>query len=112
MEREPIMPEKIKTSGKEILAGIFRKAMELQANEIEMEYKDGYEELFAFHNGFGAGIGRFKSNSEEAEMLQKYLYAAKKPMTFIDDFDKFQFTVKIYESFGEDCFRIRFKKIA
>lgn len=97
--------------GRKVLAGIFRKALELNSNEIEIEYKNGYEEIFAYRNNFGAGIGNLKSNTEEAEMLRSLLYGAQKTTTIVDNADKFQFSVKIEEDFGEDTFHIRFKKV-
>jgi hypothetical protein len=90
---------------------IFRKALELNSTEIEIEYKDGCEEIFAYRNNFGAGIGNLKSSSEEAKMLRIFLYGAKKATTVVDSTDKFQFSVKIQEDFGEDTFHIRFKKV-
>jgi hypothetical protein len=98
-------------TGEKILAEVFRKALELNSTEIEIEYKDGYEEIFACRDNFGGGIGELKSDSEEAEMLRSFLYGAKRATTFVDGSDKFQFSVRIEEDFGEDTFHIQFKKV-
>lgn len=98
-------------TGEKVLAGIFRKALELNSTRIEIEYEDGCEEIFAYHNNFGVGIGSLKSNSEEAKMLRSFLYGAKKATTIVDSADEFHFSVKIHEDFGEDTFCICFKKV-
>ena len=47
--------------GEEVLGGIIRKAIAFGAEEIEIDYKDGYEEVLAMNNWVGAGIGKIKS---------------------------------------------------
>ena len=63
--------------GEIVLAGLIGKAIEFRADEIEIQYKDGYEEVFAMRNCLGAGIGRIKSDSEEALALRQLLYKVK-----------------------------------
>jgi hypothetical protein len=52
-----------------VLAGLISKAIEFRADEIEIEYKDGYEEVFAMRDCLGTGVGRIESDSEEARAL-------------------------------------------
>jgi len=105
------MTTKNRITGEKVLAGLFKKALELNSTEIEIEYRNGYEEIFAYRNSFGAGIGNLKSSSEEAKMLRSFLYEVKKTTNIEDSAGKFQFSVKIQEDFGEDKFHIRFKKV-
>ncbi len=97
------------TSIEKTLLGLFRKALEFQAAEVRIEYKDGNEEIFAVQKSFRTEIGRLKS--EESCLFRKYLHIAKKPMIIGNDSDKYQFTVEVYKSFGEDAFRIRFERV-
>jgi len=60
--------------GEEVLGGIIRKAIAFGAEEIEIDYKDGYEEVLAMNNWVGAGIGKLKSDSEEALALRELLH--------------------------------------
>src|SRR4030043_58811 len=64
--------------GEDFLAGILSRAIELRGDEIEIEYKDGYEEIFAIHNCLGRGIGRIESDSEEARSLRQLLHKVEK----------------------------------
>jgi len=70
MERTAMTLRKI-VKGEDVLAGLISKAIEFRADEIEIEYKDGYEEVFAMNNWVGGGIGKIKSGSEEALALRQ-----------------------------------------
>src|SRR5438046_2218898 len=43
------------------------------ARQLEVEYKDGYEELSAIAGDFGFGIGRLRSTSQAAATLRHEL---------------------------------------
>jgi hypothetical protein len=76
-----------------------------------IEYKDGYEEIFAIHSCFGRGIGRIKSDSEEARALRRLLCKVKGKTKIRVGTDDYQIRVDIHESFGEDAFGISLKRI-
>ena len=49
-------------------------AIRLGAEQLEVEYKDGYEEFSAMAGDFGFGIGRLRSTSQDAATLWHELY--------------------------------------
>lgn len=56
-----------------ILDRFAKQAAELGADSLEVEYKDGQEEVFAVRGAFGFGIGRFRSGSSKAAQLRREL---------------------------------------
>ena len=58
-----------------ILEPLLAKAIGLGADQLEVEYKDGSEEVFAMKSGVGLGIASFRSSSPEAKSLRNELYA-------------------------------------
>lgn len=97
--------------GEDFLAGILSRAIELRGDEIEIEYNDGYEEIFAIHNCFGTGIGRIESDSEEARSLRQLLHKVEGKTKIRVGADDYQIRVDIHDSFGEDAFRVSFKRL-
>jgi hypothetical protein len=47
-----------------ILEKFAAEAVRLGAEQLEVEYKDGYEEVLAIAGDFGFGIGRLRSTSQ------------------------------------------------
>ncbi|MBU1209141.1 MAG: hypothetical protein KKH04_19810 [Proteobacteria bacterium] len=93
-----------------VLAGLISKAIEFRADEIEIEYKDGYEEVFAMRDWLGISVGKIESGSEEARALRQLLHKVK-GKTKIRDGEDYQIRVAIHESFGEDAFRLSFRRL-
>ena len=60
------------------LFDLILKAIEMGASGLEIEYKDGYEEISAMSDNMGFGIGRLESSSEEATLLRDELYSIRK----------------------------------
>ena len=54
------------------------QAIRLGADHLEIEYKDGCEEVFAMKSGFGWGIASIRSSNPEAKSLRSELYALAK----------------------------------
>jgi len=81
------------------------------ADALEVEYKDGCEEVVAMRGPIGFGIASFRSTSAKAEVLRRSLYELMKRRTTITaggiDYDV---RVRVYDSFGEDAFRVEFKR--
>ncbi len=84
------------------------KAIKMGVNELEIEYKDGCEEVFAMKHGMGVGIASLKSGSEEAALLRNELYeiSERKEKRIRVGSTEYKLKVKIFNSFGEDAFRV------
>jgi len=61
-----------------VLIALVERAIEAGASEMEVEYKDGWEEIYAVGSGIGVGIARLDATSAEARALRKELYAIPK----------------------------------
>ena len=53
----------------DILEGLATEAIGFAANTLEVEYKDGFEEVLASSGPIGFCIARFESSSQEAVRL-------------------------------------------
>lgn len=82
------------------------------ADFLEVEYKDGYEDVIAVKGDLGLGIARFRSSSPEAVTLRKELHRiAKSKHRVAVDGSQYELRGSIYESFGEDAFRVRLRRV-
>ncbi len=63
---------------KGIVEELASEAIRLGADMLEVEYKDGYEEVFALKGSVGYGIARLPSSSGEAASLRDELYGITK----------------------------------
>jgi hypothetical protein len=57
-----------------ILEELAAEAIRLGAEQLEVEYKDGYQELSAIAGDFSFGIDRLRSTSQAAATLRHELY--------------------------------------
>ena len=95
-----------------ILEPLLAKAIGLSADQLEVEYKDGPEEVFAMKSGVGLGIANFRSSSPEAKSLRNELYAlAKKRQHAKIDEHTYELRARIFDSFGEDAFRVELRRL-
>jgi hypothetical protein len=94
-----------------ILEKIASKIIRSGGNAVEVEYKDGYEEIFPMSGPVGASIGfRLRSSSKEAKSLRADLYnIAKKSKRITVDGREYELRCQVHDSFGEDAFRLRWK---
>ena len=91
----------------DILTSIVVQVLAAGATEFEVEYKDGQEEVCVMRGPIGFGIASLKSASEEAKELRAQLYAIKKKRRKIEiDGVDHCLGVEIFDSFGEDAFRV------
>ncbi len=82
------------------------------ADLLDVEYKDGYEEVVAAKDGVGHGIARFRSSSPEAVTLREELHRiAKRKQRVTVDGSQYELRGSIYESFGEDAFRVQLRRV-
>jgi hypothetical protein len=95
---------------KSILLELVEKAIEAGASEMEIEYKDGREQVFAVAQGIGIGIASLDSKSGEARLLRQELYgmAKKRKMIRLPGVE-YVLRVQVFDSFGEDAFHIIIK---
>jgi hypothetical protein len=92
----------------DVLAGVVSGVLHGGATEFEVEYKDGQEEICVMNGPLGCGIGALPSGSDEAKELRQQLYALKnKPGKIFYHGMEYVLRVKIWDSFGEDAFRVK-----
>jgi len=88
------------------------QAIRLGADHLEVEYKDGCEEVCAMKLGIGWGIAGIPSSSPEAKSLRSELYAlAKKKQRVKIDEQMYELRARIFDSFGEDAFRVELRRV-
>lgn len=95
----------------DVLLELVARAIKVGADDMEIEYKNGREEVFAVSSGIGVGIASLDSKSEEARLLREELYAiARKKRVVRISGCKYTVRVQIFDSFGEDAFRVTIKR--
>ncbi len=100
---------------KSALRELVLEAVRVGADFIEMEYKDGYEEICFMKGGpeFGSGSGfTLKSSSTRAKALRDEFWALrrKKPRVTVGGV-QYRLSVSAYESFGEMAFRAELQRV-
>lgn len=91
-----------------VLEGLVMQAVAYGADSLDIEYKDGYEEVSAMKGSFGFGIASLPSASEEATGLRRQLRSiGRRGRTIRTPAGDFRVTVSSYESFGEMAYRVR-----
>ena len=84
------------------------KAIELGADSIEIEYRYGKEEITAFKDCMGFGLGAIDSEYSEALTEELKQLKRKKLVKVVEDTYRLSFSE--YESFGECVYRLHWKK--
>ena len=93
---------------KTLLEDLCAHALSCGGESIEVEYKDGREWVFARKGETAFGTANFASSSRDAKELRENLYAAqKKPVRTAIGGQVWILKVGVYDSFGEDAFRVR-----
>ncbi len=92
----------------DILTRIVSEVLTAGATEFEVEYKDGNEEICMMHGPVGFGIASLPAASDEARQLRAQLYGLKnkKRAKLKVDGMEYRLHVEIFDSFGEDAFRV------
>lgn len=93
-----------------IIPKLIKEAIEKGVNEIAVEYKDGFEEIFIVKSDLMIGIKSYEADSENAINLRKELYFLRKRKTLKIDNTKYNIKIIIFDSFGEDAFRLLFER--
>ena len=99
------------TENNDILLELVAKTLAVGAYEMQVEYEDRKEHVFAFQEGVGFGIASLDASSEEGRALRKALYQSRRKQKIVTiEGVKYRLRARIYESFGEDVFRVTIKK--
>jgi hypothetical protein len=98
---------------KSVVEQLASEAIRPGADAVEVEYKDGYEEVFAVKAGVGYGIARFRSSTPVAASLRNELRAAtrRRRRITVGDID-YELRVHVHESFGEEAFHVELRRRA
>jgi hypothetical protein len=95
-----------------ILGEFAAEAIRLGAERLEVEYKDGYEEVLAIVGEFGFGVGRLSSTSQDAALLRHELYqCTRRRRQIVVDGDTYELRGQTYDSFGEVAHRVRLHRV-
>lgn len=95
-----------------ILEQLAAEAVRRGFDTLEIEYKDGFEEVFGLKDGVGFGIARFKSAGPEGGTLRDELYrTTKKPRRITLGNSEFLLRGRVWDSFGEDAFRVTLRRV-
>lgn len=91
----------------QVLRDLIAKALNLGAVELEVEYKDGKEEVAAMKGPLGFGVASLDSSSPEAEALREELCEIEERSRIVSvDGRECGLRVETYDSFGETAFRL------
>ena len=95
-----------------IVERLATETIRVGADRLEVEYKDGYEEVVVARGGVGFGIARFASSSPEALALRDELRRLVKRRLRIEIGGvQYELRGSVYESFGEDAFRVSLRRV-
>jgi len=96
-----------------LLEQLAREALDLGADALEVEYRDGHEEVVAYIGALGREIARLRSGTPQASALRQDLYATKRRLLrFNARGQEYGLRAEVYENFGEDAFRVELRALA
>lgn len=94
-------------SGHNTIIELVERALEIGADQLDIEYNGGVEEVAAFQGNVGVGIANLEASSREAEALREQLYAlARKGRTVVVKGVRYRLRASEYDSFGETAYRV------
>jgi hypothetical protein len=95
-----------------IVEPLAAEAIRLGADQLDVEYKAGYEEVFAVKSGVGQEITRFRSSSPEAASLRDELHSlTKRKRRMVVNDSTYELRGRVYDSFGEDAFCVDWRRV-
>jgi hypothetical protein len=96
-----------------VLEQLAREALDLGADTLEVEYRDGHDEVVAYSGALGREIARLRSGTPQASALRQDLYATKRRLLrFTAQGQEYGLRAEVYENFGEDAFRVELRPLA
>lgn len=112
-KRRPLNVKEPNPDLKSILLTLVAQAISFGADELDIEYKDGYEEICAMKNGIGFGIASLESSGKDSCDLREDLRViGRKGKRIVVEGKAFQLKVASYDSFGETAYCVKIKKAA
>jgi len=82
------------------------------AKTLEIEYRDGHEEVFAVMGAAAYGIASLSSTSPEAASLRGELHGIARQSRRIAIGDgNYEVRCRVSESFGEEAFRVEIRPV-
>ena len=85
--------------------------MAVGAYEMQVEYEDRKEHVFAFQEGVGFDIASLNASSEEAQALREALYQIRRKQKIVTiEGVEYRLRARIRQLFGEDVFQVTIKK--
>ena len=95
-----------------ILDELIAEAIRLDATALEVEYDEGFEEIVVFRGVTGWGMRQLRSSSPEAVALRDQLYRMRRKRHRVTiDGCMVELKVTVRDRFGEDAFRVEFRRI-
>jgi LexA DNA binding domain len=93
---------------KTLLEDLCEHALSCGADSLEVEYEEGREWVFARKGDLSFSTANYGSSSRNGKELRENLYAAqKRPVRTAIGGQVWILKVEVYDSFGEDAFRVR-----
>src|SRR2546425_7455807 len=93
------------------LEKLVAEAIRAGAEALDIEYKDGYDEVCIMHGPVGFGIARFRSSSGEGIALREELFdVAKKKRCLSIAGQAWDLRCRVRDSFGEAAFRVEIRR--
>jgi hypothetical protein len=89
------------------LKELLKTAIEIHAELLVIEYRDGFEEVTAYSGGIGVTIDAIKSNTKESESLFEEIGSIEENNRITIGNDEVLLSVSSYDSFGESAYEIR-----
>ncbi len=91
-----------------MLSDFLQKAISLNADRLEIEYKDGEEWITACCGNMGVGIGSVDSTQRDKLFEELEQFRKSKRVTLLGKEYRLRFSA--YESFGETVYEVRWKQ--
>jgi hypothetical protein len=88
------------------------EALRLGGDALDVEYRDGHEEVCVIRGALGWGIARYPSTSPDAIALRQELcQLAKKRNRVVIEGDTYVLVATERDSFGETAFRVEIRPV-
>ena len=91
-----------------MLSEFLQKAISLNADRLEVEYKDSEEWITAFRGDMGLGIGSVDSTKRDKLFKEMEQFRKEKRVTLLGNVYRLRFSE--YDSFGETVCEMRWKR--